>query len=124
MGLAFLYEAAIMCHSLNSYLVGLFVPGPGLALGFVQEVLRSGHCPPLHLKRIRGVASTAESHRASMWLYEPRCTCLECTGPGAVSPAGGNHLPLSTPDMAPCWVYSLPEQERDSTGPAYSRSSH
>lgn len=59
-----------MCHSLNSYLVGLFVPGPGLALGFVQEVLRSGHCPPLHLKRMRGVASTAESHT------EPPCGCM------------------------------------------------
>lgn len=51
-----------------------------------------------------------------MWLYEHRSACLECTGPGTVYPAGGDHLTLSTRDMAPCWVYSLPEQERDSMG--------
>lgn len=91
------------------------MPGSGLAVGTGSAPLWA--LSPLHLKRVKGVASTAWSQtEAPMCLCEHRRAHLECTGLGATCPDGCSHLALPTMGMIPSWEYNFPEQERDSVG--------
>lgn len=108
------------------------MPGSGLGLGQMPEASSRAcstlGCAPIQLNRVKGVASTA-------WpTPKPPCACvstdiqaLPTHGPRGPCPAGWGHLALPTLGMAPGWVQSLPEQERDRVGlshPAQHRSAH